>query len=85
MLSSPPLSPFVQDVSDLDRAERNREFQNKGEWLGEVEMREEEVRRHRRRCDDSFACFTSPLHLCNANAATDGPGGRRAVPGAVGC
>jgi hypothetical protein len=33
----------VQDVSSLDAAERSREFQSKGEWLGEQDFTEEQV------------------------------------------
>ena len=35
----------VQDVSAIDNAERTREFQSKGEWVGENDISDAEVRR----------------------------------------
>ena len=29
---------LVQDVTDIDKAERSREFQGRGDWLGETQM-----------------------------------------------
>jgi hypothetical protein len=34
---------LLQDVADIDKAERAREFQGRGDWIGELRMTSEQV------------------------------------------